>query len=58
MSMQLIETTGAALEGRRVLLYSYGSGIAASMLSLVGRSPGAPRWGLGRLQSMVRLRDA
>lgn len=51
---QLIETTGAALEGRRVLMYSYGSGISASMFSLVGRRPEAPRFALQRLQAMVR----
>ncbi|BDA43888.1 Hydroxymethylglutaryl-CoA synthase, cytoplasmic [Coccomyxa sp. Obi] len=33
----LIEAEGAALEGRRVLLYSYGSGLAASLWSLIGR---------------------
>lgn len=52
--MQLIETTGSALEGRRILMYSYGSGISASMFSLVGRRPEAPRFALTRLQSMVR----
>lgn len=34
---QLIETRGAALEGRRILLFSYGSGLAATAMSLVGR---------------------
>ena len=53
-TLQLIETTGAALEGRRVLMYSYGSGISASMFSLVGRRPEAPRFALQRLQAMVR----
>jgi hydroxymethylglutaryl-CoA synthase len=52
---QLIETTGAALEGRRVLMYSYGSGISASMFSLVGRRPEAPRFALSRLQAMSDL---
>lgn len=33
----LIEAEGAGLEGRRVLLYSYGSGLAASLWSLIGR---------------------
>lgn len=33
----LIEAEGAALEGRRVLLYSYGSGLAASLWSLIAR---------------------
>ncbi|KAI3433351.1 hypothetical protein D9Q98_003169 [Chlorella vulgaris] len=52
---QLIETTGAALEGRRVLLYSYGSGISATMLSLVGRPTTNPRFSLARLQAMSDL---
>lgn len=59
---QLIETTGAALEGRRILLYSYGSGIAASMFSLVGRTPnnggsgaGGARFSLARLQAKSDL---
>ena len=51
---QLIETTGAALEGRRILMYSYGSGISASMFSLVGRTPSrGPRFSLARLQGLV-----
>ncbi|EIE25697.1 hydroxymethylglutaryl-CoA synthase [Coccomyxa subellipsoidea C-169] len=33
----LIEAEGTALEGRRVLMYSYGSGLAASLWSLIGR---------------------
>ncbi|KAL4431198.1 hypothetical protein ABPG75_006454 [Micractinium tetrahymenae] len=52
---QLIETTGAALEGRRVLLYSYGSGLSATMLSLVGRAPESPRFSLARLQAASDL---
>ncbi len=35
-------------------MYSYGSGISASMFSLVGRRPEAPRFALARLQAMVR----
>lgn len=52
--LQLIETTGAALEGRRILLYSYGSGMSATMLSLVGRATESPRFALSRLQATVR----
>lgn len=33
----LVEAQGAALEGRRLLLYSYGSGLAASLWSVIGR---------------------
>ena len=33
----LVEKKGAALEGRRLLLYSYGSGLAASLWSVIGR---------------------
>lgn len=39
-----------------MLMYSYGSGISATMLSLVGRTPSAPRFSLLRLQAMVRGR--
>ena len=35
----LIEAEGSGLEGKRVLLYSYGSGLSASLLSFVGRKP-------------------
>ncbi|PSC76306.1 hydroxymethylglutaryl-synthase [Micractinium conductrix] len=52
---QLIETTGAALEGRRILLYSYGSGMSATMFSLVGRATETPRFALGRLQATSDL---
>lgn len=51
---QIIETTGADLEGRRILLFSYGSGLAATMLSLVGRKVEG-RFSLERLQSMSDL---
>ena len=33
----LVEREGANLEGRRILMYSYGSGLAASLWSVVGR---------------------
>ncbi len=33
----LVEDRGALLEGRRLLLYSYGSGLAASLWSVIGR---------------------
>ena len=33
----LIEGEGTALEGRRILLYSYGSGLAASLWSVIAR---------------------
>lgn len=51
--VQIIETTGAALEGRRILMYSYGSGISATMFSLVGRHVEG-RFNLARMQAMVR----
>ena len=35
---QLVEARGAGLEGGRVLLFSYGSGAAGGLLSLVGRA--------------------
>ncbi|KAL4524742.1 hypothetical protein Ndes2526A_g06852 [Nannochloris sp. 'desiccata'] len=51
---QLIETTGADLVDRRILLFSYGSGIAASMMSLVGRRIDG-QFSLEWLQSMSDL---
>lgn len=33
----LVEREGARLEGRRILLYSYGSGLAASLWSVIAR---------------------
>ena len=52
--VQIIETTGAALEGRRILMYSYGSGISASMFSLVGRRVEG-KFNLARMQAQVSL---
>ena len=48
---QLIETTGADLADRRIVLFSYGSGIAATMMSLVGRKIEG-QFSLERLQNM------
>lgn len=47
---QLIETTGADLEGRRILIFSYGSGLAATAFSLIGRHVDGP-FSLDRLQA-------
>jgi hydroxymethylglutaryl-CoA synthase len=49
---QVIETSGGALEGRRLLLFSYGSGAAGTLLSLVGRRVDG-RFNLDNLQRMV-----
>ena len=50
----LIEAKGADLEGSRILLFSYGSGLAAGMFVLKGRAvPGA--FALHHVQSKVRL---
>lgn len=51
---QLIETMGPTLEGRRIMMYSYGSGISASMFSLVGRAVEG-KYNLAHLQSMSDL---
>jgi hypothetical protein len=37
----LVERKGAELEGKRVLLFSFGSGTVAKMFALVGRRPSA-----------------
>lgn len=50
----LIEAKGAGLEGSKILVFSYGSGLAAGMFVLKGRAvPGA--FALHHLQSKVRL---
>lgn len=52
--VSLIEAKGAELEDSRILLYSYGSGLAAGMFVLRGRAvPGA--FALQQLQRQVRL---
>jgi hydroxymethylglutaryl-CoA synthase len=38
----LVEAKGAELEGKRLLLFSYGSGITAGMFTLVGRHVDGP----------------
>jgi hydroxymethylglutaryl-CoA synthase len=48
----LIESQGAGLEGRRILLYSYGSGLAASLWSVVGRKVDG-KFALGSIASKV-----
>lgn len=51
---QIIETTGDGLEGRRILLYSYGSGMAGTMVSFKGRKVEG-KFCLSRMQEMVRF---
>jgi len=51
----LVEQKGAELEGRRILLYSYGSGLAGTLFSLYARRvQGA--FSLARLAESVRPR--
>ena len=52
----LVESQGAALAGCRVLMYSYGSGAAASLFSLVGRAT-CSGFTLASIASRVCLRD-
>lgn len=49
----LVERHGAALEGRRILLYSYGSGLAGTLFSLYARRVAGP-FSLARLAASVR----
>lgn len=49
----LIEAKGADLEGASILMYSYGSGLAAGMFVLKGRSC-AGKLNLQMMQSQVR----
>lgn len=50
----LIDVKGADLEGARIVMYSYGSGLAAGMFVLRGRSC-AGEFSLRSMQSKVRL---
>eukprot|EP00955_Chlamydomonas_euryale_P100708 365302-Chlamydomonas_euryale.AAC.4 len=43
----LVEARGAGLEGRRVLVFSYGAGSMATLLAFVGRRPDTGRSGNG-----------
>jgi hydroxymethylglutaryl-CoA synthase len=45
--LSVVVDQGAALEGKRVLLFSYGSGSVASMYSFVGRPPASSSGGSG-----------
>lgn len=53
----------AELDGKEVLLYSYGSGLASTMFSMhLSASPSAlpgqeGRWSLGRIRQQVRLQE-
>lgn len=49
----LVEAKGASLENATVMMYSYGSGLAAGMFVLRGRS-GTAEFNLPLLQSKVR----
>ena len=48
----LVEAKGSQLEGSRILMYSYGSGLAAGMFTLKARQVSGP-FALNRLQSTV-----
>ena len=48
----LMEREGTALEGRRILLYSYGSGLAASLWSVIARRV-AGKFGLAAVSAKV-----
>jgi hypothetical protein len=50
----LVAAQGEGLVGKRVLLYSFGSGAVASLLVVQGRSCDAGEWSLARMQQQVR----
>ncbi|CAL5218963.1 g717 [Coccomyxa viridis] len=52
----LVEREGANLEGRRILMYSYGSGLAASLWSVVGRKVEG-KFALSNVSSQTRIRE-
>jgi len=49
--LSLVCDRGAALVGKRVMLFSYGSGSVASIFSLVGRVAGNAKFSLEKIQS-------
>ncbi|KAK9846939.1 hypothetical protein WJX84_005304 [Apatococcus fuscideae] len=51
----LLEARGSELEGKRVMLFAYGSGLASSAFTLVGR-PTSSAFTLQRLAGQVDLR--
>lgn len=53
----LIDAKGADLEDATILMYSYGSGLAAGMFVLKGRSC-AGKFSLQKMQSKVRPRQS
>jgi len=56
--ISLLCAEGAALVGKRVMVFSYGSGSAASVYSLVGRDTTSnSSFSLGRIQEVVRVFD-
>ena len=52
--VSLIEAKGADLEGSKILMFSYGSGLASGMFVLKGRAI-LSAFALHHLQSKVRL---
>jgi hydroxymethylglutaryl-CoA synthase len=55
--LSLIHSSHTSLPGQRVLLFSYGSGLAASMFSVVVRSDDESIAALNRIASVVSLED-
>jgi hydroxymethylglutaryl-CoA synthase len=55
--LSLVATQGAALAGRRVLMFSYGSGLASSLFSLVAPDDDATRAALERMREAAALRE-
>ena len=53
--LSVIVDQGVALEGKRVLMFSYGSGSLASIYSFVGRSSASGTFSLARIQSTVNM---
>ncbi len=52
----LVDSQRELLEGRTVLMFSFGSGIAASIFLLTGRRPASLEFLLQRIASQVRCR--
>ena len=53
--VSLMDSEGARLEGKRVVLFSYGSGALATMYGLRGRRSGGGRFSLGAIQQAMNL---
>jgi hydroxymethylglutaryl-CoA synthase len=53
--LSVICDQGDALVGKRVFMFSYGSGSVASMYSFIGRTPSSSTFSIGRIQATTDM---